>query len=237
MSDALVLFCGGPQIYGGVPKPLQKLRTGETLIERYLCHIKPHVPNEVVLLVDEAFEPDYHAIVKFIKYPAEITTLACADNSSTLSKLQTFLKSGYPDDRTVMFSYPDIYVIGEISEPAGTDERFADSVFISLTPVVSRFPRLVVDAYDNTVQGISNHASPMPANPLHVFGGHILVRAGLMNTLVNTFLNETGLPAASLEFDLFFWLINSTRMRSMPIYGRWIQADSPREIETVLKLT
>lgn len=237
MNDALVLFCGGPSIYGGAPKPLQKLRTGETLIERYLSYVKPHVPSEIVLLVDQAFEADYQAMLMDFKYPAEITTFACADNSTTLTKLQAFLKSGYPAERTVMFSYPDIFVIGEIDLQVATDARLADSVFISFTPVVSRFPRLVVDAYDNTVKGISYHTSPMPANPLHVFGGHLLARAGLMNSLVDTFLAEVDLPAPSLEFDMFFWLINTLRMHSMPIYGRWIQVDSPREVETVISLT
>ena len=237
MIDALVLFCGGPPIYGGAPKPLQKLCTGETLIERYLSCVNPLEYSEVVLLVDQAFEDDYIAMLAVINYASEITTLACADNSTTLTKLRTFLKSGYPAERTVMFSYPDMFVIGEIDAPNSTDSRFADSVFISFTPVVSRFPRLVVDAYDNTVRGISNHTSPIPANPVHVFGGHLLVRAGLMNNLVDTFLSEVRLPAPSLEFDMFFWLINAARMHAIPIYGRWIQADSPRAVETILNLT
>ena len=237
MTDSLVLFCGGPSIYGGAPKPLQKLRSGETLIERYLGHLESSSPREIVLLVDQAFEGAYDSVVKDLKYPAEITTLACADNSSTLNKLQTFLKSGYPSDRNVMFSYPDIFVIGEIDVPAATDARLLDSVFISFTPVFSRFPRLVVDTYDNSVRGISNHSSLLPANPLHVFGGHLLARASLINTLLEIFLSEVGLSAPSLEFDMFFWLINSTRILSMPIYGRWIQADSLREIETILSLT
>jgi len=236
MIDTLILFCGGPPIYGGSPKPLQKLSTSETLIERYLCHIKPYAPREIVLLVDQSFEENIQHIINEFKYPASITTLACADASTTFAKLQAFLKSGYPADRTVMFSYPDIFVIGDIDKSIVTDESLSENVFISITPVFSRFPRIVVDAYDSTVRGISDHTSPMPANPLHVFGGHLLVRAGLMNNLVDTFLAEVGMTAPSLEFDMFFWLINTSQMLSMPIYGRWIQADSLRELELILAL-
>ena len=237
MIDTLILFCGGPSIYGGAPKPLQRLRTGETLIERYLCHIKPNAPREIVLLVDQSFERHIQYIVNEFKYPASINTLACANGSTTFAKLQAFLKYGYPEERTLMFSYPDIFIIGDIDKPTSSDERLSDNVFISFTPVFSRFPRLVVDAYGTTVKGISNHTSVIPANPLHVFGGHLLVRAGLMKYLVDTFLADVGIPDPSLEFDMFFWLINTTRMLSMPIYGRWIQADSPRELEAILTLS
>jgi hypothetical protein len=237
MSDALVLFCGGPAIYSGAPKPLQKLVTGETLIERYLNHIQPRVPSQVVLLVDQSFEDDYSSTLQNVEYPAEITILACADNSSTFDKLHTFLKSDYPAGWTVIFSYPDVFVIGDVDAPSVADPRLCDNAFVSFSPVVSRFPRLMVDAYGSTVQGISNHTSLMPANPVHVFGGHLLVRTDLMNTLVDTFLAEVIPTEPSLEFDLFFWLINTMRMQSMQIHGRWIHADSVREVEIILGMT
>lgn len=237
MINSLVLFCGGPAIYGGVPKPLQMLRTGETLIERYLNFVKVGVPSRVVLLIEHAFEGDYCALLDNFNYPAEIVFLNCPDNSSTLTKLKVFLDSCNLRDQTVMFSYPDIFIDGQIDEPSDADSRLTDRAFISFIPVISRFPRLVIDVYGNSVQGISCHTSPVPANPLYVFGGHLLVRTALMNSLVNTFLAETSLSAPSLEFDMFFWLINTLRMHSMPIHGRWIQADSPREIETILSLT
>jgi len=236
MSDALVLFCGGPPIYGGVPKPLQILPTGETLLECYLRFIQPIVPTEIVLLIEQTFEPDFSRILNSFDYSSKITTLTCSDNSSTLSKLQSFLKSGYPMERTVVCSYPDMFVFGEIVLPDITDPRLGDKVFISSAPIISRFPRLIVDPYDSTVRGISNHTSFAPANPLHVFGGHLLARVGVMNNLVETFLSDIRPQSASLEFDMFFWLVNTARICSMPINGRWIQADSPREISTILSL-
>lgn len=237
MTDALVLFCGGPAIYSGLPKPLQKLRTGETLIERYLNYTQPNEHSEVVLLVDKAYYSGYRELLKDFLSSAKITILTCEDNSSTFGKLQAFIKSGYPADRTLTFTYPDVFIAGRIGTPDPTDPRLVDNVFISFTPVFSRFPRLVVDPYDYTVQGISNHTSPMPANPLHVFGGHLLVRSGLMNTLIDDFLADIVLPAPSLEFDMFFWLINTNRMQSMPIHGQWIQADSVRDVEAILCLS
>jgi len=237
MTNTLVLFCGGPTIYGGVPKPLQKLRTGETLIEHYLNFIKVGVHSTIILLVDQASEHDFSVLLDGLNSSAELIIFPCPDNSSTLAKLKVFLDSYSLTDQPVMFSYPDIYIDGQIEQPGHTDIRLADKAFISYIPVGSRFPRLVIDVYDYSVQGISFHSSPVPANPLHVFGGHLLVRTSLMASFVNTFLAETSLSAPSLEFDLFFWLINTLRMHSMPIHGRWIQADSPRDLEAILTLT
>jgi len=237
MTNTLVLFCGGPAIYGGVPKPLQKLRTGETLIERYLNFINVEAPSTIILLVDQSFEHVFSTLLDGYKSSAELILFSCPDNSSTLAKLKVFLDTYSLPDQPVMFSYPDIYIDGQIDQPNHADIRLADKAFISYIPVVSRFPRLVIDAYNDSVQGISFHSSPVPANPLYVFGGHLLVRTSLMTSFVNTFLAETSLVAPSLEFDLFFWLTNTLRMHSMPIHGRWIQADSPRDLETILTLT
>lgn len=234
MSRALVLFCGGPPIYLGVPKPLQTLPTGETLLERFLRHVEPRVPEDVVLLCDAPFAAQYEEVAKRLAYSAALRVHACTDGSTTLTKLSEFLDSGYPADCVVAFSYPDVFVAGDIVTPADDDPRLVDGVFISYTPIFSRFPRLVVDAYDGAVKGISNHTSPVPANPLHVFGGHLIARVGVIKKLLETFQAETMLPSPSLEFDMFYWLINTSRMHAMPLGGRWVQADSPREIALVV---
>jgi hypothetical protein len=57
-----------------------------------------------------------------------------------------------------------------------------------------------------------------------------------MHNLLEKFLSSVDSASPSLEFDMFFWLTNSERLHAMQIYGRWIQADSPREIEAVLSL-
>jgi hypothetical protein len=234
MSRALALFCGGPPVYSGAPKPLQTLPTGETLLERFLRHVEPRVPTDVVILCDAAFAADYEAVAARLAYSAALRVHACTDGSTTLTKLSEFLDSGYPAERVVEFSYPDVFVAGGIATPADDDPRLADGVFISFTPIFSRFPRLVVDAYDGEVKGISNHSSPVPANPLHVFGGHLIARVGVIKSLLEAFQAEAMLPSPSLEFDMFYWLINTSRMHAMAIGGRWVQADSQREIATVV---
>ncbi len=237
MIDALVLFCGGPAIYDLSPKPLQKLRSGETLIERYLNHLKPQAPPRIILLVEQSFKDEFDSIITSLDHCSDISTIACQDRSSTFAKLQAFVGADGFEDLTVMFSYPDIFVIGELDISNLTDEHLLDSAFISFTPICSRFPRLVVDAYGDKILGISNHSSTLPANPLHVFGGHLVLRVGLLKKLVADFLSDISIDNPSLEFDMFFWLINSSSMCSLPIYGRWIQVDSPRDVEALLILT
>ncbi|OBI26209.1 hypothetical protein A5709_07435 [Mycobacterium sp. E1386] len=234
MSRALVLFCGGPPIYSGSPKPLQMLPTGETLLERFLRHVEPRVPDDVVILSDTDFAPEYQSVARRLAYSAALRVYACTDGSTTLTKLREFLDSGYPADRVVEFSYPDVFVAGDIATPADDDPRLVDGVFISYTPIFSRFPRLVVDTYDGEVKGISSHSSHVPANPLHVFGGHLIARVGVIKSLLEAFQAEAMLPSPSLEFDMFYWLINTSRMHAMAIGGRWVQADSPREIQAVV---
>lgn len=234
MSRALVLFCGGPPIYSGAPKPLQTLPTGETLLERYLRHVEPRVPRDVVILCDAAFAAEYESLVARLAYSAALQVHACTDGSTTLTKLSEFLGSGYSTDRVVEFSYPDVFVAGDVVTPADDDPRLGEGVFISYTPIFSRFPRLVVDTYDGEIKGISNHSSPVPANPLHVFGGHLVAVVGVLKSLLEAFQAETMLPAPSLEFDMFYWLINTSRMHAMPLGGRWVQADSQREIAAVV---
>lgn len=237
ITDDLILFCGGPSIYGGAPKPLQRLRTGHTLIEHYLTHTQAHAPRNITLIVDRSFETAYSSLVNRLNYPSKIKILACDDGSSTFSKLKTYLNTSISEKSIVTFSYPDIFIIGKIDIPNDSDERFEESVFISSTPILSRFPRLVIDPYAHTVRGISNHVSPMPANPLHIYGGHLVVRVSLIKRLISDFLDESMSTEPSLEFDMFYWLTNTARLFSIPIDGRWIQADSPRDIEAILSLT
>lgn len=235
-SDTLVLFCGGSPVYGGLPKPLQVLPSGETLLEHYIACIE-NLPKKIILLIEQAFQVPYREVIKTISAQSLVSLVICADSSSTLDKLNTFFKSSTDGDITATFSYPDMFIIGSLIKPSIADNRFEDSVFISFAPVTSRFPRLIVDNYDGSVYGISNHSSSMPANPMHVFGGHIVARTSVIEGFLNAFLNETKLLSPTLEFDFFFWLINRRCVFSMPINGRWIQADSPRDISNILAAT
>ena len=237
MIDALVLFCGGPAIYDGLPKPLQNLRTGETLIERYFEHIKESAPSKIILLVEQSFEGRYLEVVNKLNYPANISVLSCKDESSTFEKLKYFLETNCSAKWLTMLSYPDIFTFEELNMPETKDSRLKDKVFISYVPVFSRFPRLVVEQYLGTVRGISNHVSAIPSNPLHIYGGHLIANLQLLTNIINEFLSDSSIEEPSLEFDLFYWLVNKNRLVAFQIYGQWVQADSPREIEGLIKKT
>jgi len=237
MSSTLVLFCGGPAIYRNLPKPLQTLHTGETLLERYLKHIEPNAPKRIILLVDQFFEKNFLDIIINIDYLSDISIITCPDHCSTFTKLQVMMENCPITEGSIMLSYPDIFVFEKLQVPMTDDPYLHEKVFISNVAISSRFPRLVVDPYVGKVRGISKHISAMPSNPLHIYGGHLIARIELLRNLIKEFLSEVSIEEPSLEFDLFFWLINTNRMLSFPIYGQWIQADSPREIEELIRLT
>lgn len=236
MYDTLVLFCGGPPIYGGVPKPLQRLRNGETLLEHYLHHSKSFLPDKVFLLVDDSYEKNYLLLLQQIKCKSIVDLHVCENNSSTLGKMKSFLSCNYSLISSVMFSYPDIFITGGLILPSPSDSRITDGVFISYVPVSSRFPRLVIDPYSESVRGISNHTSQMPPNPLYVFGGHLFAKAVILNSLLDIFLEKHDFANHNLEFDLFYWLVNINRAFSMRIYGGWVQGDSQRDLDYISNL-
>jgi NDP-sugar pyrophosphorylase family protein len=230
--DALVLFCGGPPIYvGDVPKPLQPAGDGLTLLERYLRHIQSEAPGRIVLLCDETFADRYREVVGGLVHPSKIEVFVGEDNSTTLNKMRLFLASGFPADRLVQFSYPDLFYWGDLALPdAADDPQLDDKILVSITPLTSRFPRLTVDPYSGSVRGISNHSSLIPANPMHIFGGHLVARAGVLKEMTDAFVQEAKIAAPSLEYDLFFWLINRSKVSALTLYGQWMQIDSPRDL-------
>ena len=236
MSDMLALFCGGPSLYSGVPKPLQILDSGNTLLEHYLRYIEPTAPREVILLADSLFIKSYISFIEGFAYTRTIRVFPCHDRSTTLMKLNEFLSSVYPEDLKLIFSYPDIFTSCDAMSSSLMEGELSDTVFVSFAPIASRFPRLIVNPYNLDIHGISTHASPVPANPIHVFGGHLLARSGVMRSLVTTFLSNQELSTASLEFDMFSWLINISRIKGVQLYGDWIQADSTRQLNAIVNL-
>lgn len=236
MSDILALFCGGPSLYSGVPKPLQILDSGNTLLEHYLRNIEPIAPREVILLADRFFIKSYNSFIEGFAYTRTIRTFPCHDGSTTLMKLSEFLASDHPEDLRLVFSYPDIFTTCDAMSANLTEGEFSDTVFVSFAPIVSRFPRFIVNPYNLDIQGISAHTSLVPANPIHVFGGHLVARSGVISSLVTTFLSNQELCTASLEFDMFSWLINKSRIKGVQLYGDWIQADSIRQLNAIANL-
>lgn len=108
---------------------------------------------------------------------------------------------------------------------------------ISAAALTSRFPRLIVDLYNNKIKGISNYSSHVPANPLHVFGGDLWGRLDQLQLLAEEFRLQSNAPSPSLEYDFFFWLINHNKMRCVMLHGERLWIDSVRDINKLLTRT
>jgi hypothetical protein len=236
----LFLFCGGPAYDGeGRPKPLMKIREGRSLLVHFLLFLKlhrPSMPASVTLLCDDGQEAALQAEVGGLRYPVPIDVQACGPRASTFEKFSRALQEQADRRALVQFGYPDIF-FGEYSEPPKEALESDASVHISAAALTSRFPRLIVDVYNNKIKGISNYSSPVPANPLHVFGGDLWGRVDQLLALVEEFRLQATAPSPSLEYDFFFWLINHDRMRCVMLHGERMWIDSLRDVNQLLART
>ena len=241
MSVAIYLFCGGPAIYGeGRPKPLMKIREDRSLLAHYLIYLKHHrnnLPESITLLCDDSQETAIKKEISYISYPVPIYTMACGQQPSTFEKLCRALQESKDQKQFVQFGYPDIFSFDEFTEPYQETFELGGSVYISAAALTSRFPRLIVDVYNNKVQGISNYTSPMPANPMHVFGGDLWGRVSQLLELVKEFKDHTTAPRPSLEYDFFVWLINQNKLNCFLLQGERLWVDSIRDVNKLLERT
>jgi hypothetical protein len=238
---SLYLFCGG-QAYEveGLPKPLMKIRGDRSLLVHFLLYIKkyrPSLPKTVTLLCDEGQAAALQTELIGLSYPIPIRIQTCGENSNTFEKFVRALRAAEDPAALVQFGYPDIFSFGPLSEPKQGELELDSFVHISAAALTSRFPRLIVDLYSNTIKGISNYSSPVPANPLHVFGGDLWGRAGQLQMLAEEFQLQVGAVSLSLEYDFFFWLINQKKMRCVMLHGDRLWIDSVRDIKQLLSRT
>lgn len=237
----LFLFCGGPSINGdGCPKPLMKIRDNTSLVAYFLLHLQhtlPALPSAITLLCDDGQEDLLRAAVADPGCPVPVSVMACGNSSGTLEKLERALGQCADATQIVQFGYPDIFYFGEPAQPDVDKLASGETVCISAAALTSRFPRLIVDPYNETVRGISNYTGEVPANPLLVFGGDLWGQAGTLATLLTAFRHETSLPQPTLEYDFFFWLINHKKMLSLMLHGDRIWVDSARDIRNLLNRT
>jgi len=240
MNTPLFLFCGGPAINGaGNPKPLMKIKEELSLLIHYLDYLKQYrssMPSSVTLLCDDGQEAAIQAELDSLPYPVPISVQACGVQATTFEKFENALREIKYNNAVVQFGYPDIFAFNEYSEPNKEDIEFTASVYISAAALTSRFPRLIVDVYNNELRGITNYSSPVPANPLHVFGGDLWGRADVLLTLVIEFKSQLDTLSPSLEYDFFFWLINQKKMRCVMLHGKRIWIDSVRDVHHLLAM-
>lgn len=240
-NASLFLFCGGPAIYAdGRPKPLMKVREGCSLILFFLRYLERHraeMPESITLLCDDGHESDLTAELADFNYPVPIYIQACGQSPNTFEKCKRALCGIKNRNSVVQFGYPDVFFFGEYSQPSDEDLERKSSVYISAAALTSRFPRLIVDIYNNKVKGISDYTSMVPANPLYVFGGDLWAKVEELQVLMDQFQSENIGAPPSLEYDFFFWLINQEKINSVMLYGDRLWVDSPRDINNLLSRT
>lgn len=240
MNISLFLFCGGPAIDGeGRPKPLMKICEGRSLIVHFLYYLeryRPAMPASVTLLCDDGQEAAIEVELSGLCYPAPIRIQACGQQASTFEKFEQALHQMTDSKALVQFGYPDIFFFGECAEPARESLDSDSGVHISAASLTSRFPQLIVDVYSKEIRGISNYSSLVPANPLHVFGGDLWGRVDKLLALIGEFRSQVRVPAPSLEYDFFFWLINQKKMRCVMLHGERIWIDSIRDVHNLLAM-
>jgi len=241
MNVPLYLFCGGPAYDSeGRPKPLMKIRESRSLLVHFLLHLKhfrPSLPASVTLLCDAGQEAAFQAELNDLYYPVPIRVLVCGESTNTFEKLLLALRLVADPSAHVQFGYPDIFSFGEFSAPQMEASESGSFVHISAAALTSRFPRLIVDLYSNTIKGITDYSSSVPANPMHVFGGDLWGRVDQLQVLAEEFQSQAGGSSPSLEYDFFFWLINHNKMRCVMLYGERLWIDSIRDINKLLART
>ena len=163
--------------------------------------------------------------------------MACGPQPSTFEKLCRALRENTDQKQLIQFGYPDIFSFDEFTEPHQETLESSDLVHISATALTSRFPRLIIDVYNNKVQGISNYTSPVPANPMLVFGGDLWSKVGRLLELVKEFKEHSTTPAPSLEYDFFFWLINNNKLNCILLQGERLWVDSVRDVNKLVERT
>jgi hypothetical protein len=241
MNNPIYLFCGGPAIYGeGVPKPLIKIQEDRTLLVHYLLYLKHHrhnMPESVTLLCDDEQEAAIKADLRGLSYTVPIHIMACGQQPNTFEKFCHALYENLDSKKLVQFGYPDIFSFDEFIEPPPEALTSDAPAHISAAALTSRFPQLIVDVYNNKVRGISNYTSPVPANPLYVFGGDLWGRVNQLLALVKEFQDQATTASPSLEYDFFFWLINHNKMNCVLLHSERLWIDSMRDVNQLLART
>lgn len=233
--DSLILFCGGPAIYpGGVPKPLQLMTEERTLLDYYLDTPFAAGFSEVTLLCEDDYLNDFERLVRTIESGRRITVLCSPNNSSTLEKIHLYLAARGTCDRPVVFSYPDIFYFGDLPLTE-TDFPWSEKAMLSLRILSSRFPRIIIDPFSGQVRSISSHQSAVPANPVHMFGGHLIASPKMLKEALSAAMVQRGTELDSLEVGALAWMIGLGLVSSLVLDQPWMIADAPRDFEEIRK--
>ena len=232
----LILFCGGPAIYDhGVPKPLRSLGGAGALIGVYLRQDFVQSFESVVIVCETSFVKEFRAVVDALEARSQVHLVESPDGSSTLQKLSLAMASSPGGSALVVASYPDIFCFGQ--DWSQLDHRLdLGHIAITAQPLESRFPRIMLDPYTHRAKSISHHRARVPANPVFMFGGHLIARRQDLAVALEDFLRDNGEGTPSLEFDMLAWLISEAKVNSLVLECTWLQLDSARDELKLLAL-
>jgi len=222
----LVLFCGGPAIYGkGVPKPLMLLSTGETLLGLFSKMPVFRNASSVELLVEDQFESDFAKEAESLG--PHVKLQMSRDFSSTGEKLRDYCRNSAEPDTMTLFSYPDVFFFGEICSDFFTDD---DKVWLSSRSALSRFPRFFPEPYGPRLLSISGPGEKQGSNRVLMFGGHIVAKPEILVQPLDSWIDGLDSESQILEEQGFSSFVRSGLAAHFELLGSWLQADSPRDL-------
>ena len=222
----LVLFCGGPAIYGsGVPKPLKVLTDGETLLELFSKSDVFQKASSVDLLVEREFE--YAFAKESEKLGPKVRVRASENCSSTGLKLKQFCEESSEPHTLTLFSYPDVFFFGDLGSDFSTNE---DKIWLSSRSVLSRFPRFFPEPYGSRLLSISGPREKEGSNRVLMFGGHIVAKPSILGPELDSWFKNIYTKGEILEEQGFSYFVRSGLAAHFELLGSWFQADSSRDI-------
>ena len=222
----LVLFCGGPAIYGnGVPKPLTVLTDGETLLDLYSKSDVFRKASSVDLLVEREFE--YAFTQESDKLGPKVRVRVSENFSSTGLKLKQFCEESSEPEALTLFSYPDVFFFGDLGSDFSTD---ADKIWLSSRSVLSRFPRFFPEPYGSRLLSISGPSEKEGSNRVLMFGGHIIAKPSILGPELESWFRTTYTKGEILEEQGFSHFVRSGLAAHFELLGSWFQADSSRDV-------
>jgi hypothetical protein len=220
--NSIYLFCGGNKNYSnGKSKPLQKYGNDNELILTHYHHIKKYF-DKITYIIEEDEVELFNEIAFSIKN--NINIFKAKKGTSTLQKLEEVINT--IDEDYSSFSYPDIFCNSDFWK-ISKDKDFT----ITRISISSRFPRIYSDIFTDTVKGISNYQSRVPANPHYIFGGKFDFNVNELKRSILDFEIEN----KNLEVDFLDDLALKKTIYAKTVYEEWFNIDSDRDYTNMMK--
>jgi hypothetical protein len=230
MTKTLFLFCGGERTYNGErsPKPLIRLANKKTLLETYLFTLGSEF-DDIRFIVEKKHSEQFKRVLTELPKSnnCELEVFLVENETSTFQKFGAVIDESSFEN--ACFSYPDIF-----TDPSFWNDLSFSELFITTTPVRTRFPRVYSSPFNNIVKGVSRYTSRMPANPHLIFAGTF---GGSYNNIKNALnLFATNLDGASVSFEVDFldYCAGAGLLRYKDYYDSWVIADSERDFENIV---